>query len=159
MVSINQKIGKRIFSLDFKKKICYNIYINNSNKKELLQIEGNGLTLYDINKAALASIPSKTTYLELEPCRALLREFKKLGYYMLLCREKNYYTVIQVQGIKVKNKDKFEDIIIELLQSQGEIKELNYNEDKSAIECWVVSSDEVNMFLLFPYSWGVVRCK
>lgn len=78
---------------------------------------------------------------------------------MLLCRERNYYTVIQVQGSKVKNNDKFEDIIIELLQDNGEIKELNYNEDKTAIECWVSKDDKTNMFLLFPYSWGVVRCK
>ena len=78
---------------------------------------------------------------------------------MLLCREQNYYTVIQVQGSKVKNNDKFEDIIIELLQQHGEIKELNYNENKSAIECWVSKDEETNMFLLFPYSWGVVRCK
>ena len=121
--------------------------------------ENKGLTLYDVNKAALNSIPSKTTYLELEPCRSLLREFKKLGYYMLLCREKNYYTVIQVQGLKVKNNDKFEDVVIELLQDNGEIKELNYNEDKTAIECWVAKNDETNMYLLFPYSWGVIRCK
>ena len=78
---------------------------------------------------------------------------------MLLCREQNYYTVVQVQGSKVKNNDKFEDIIIELLQNNGEIKELNYNEDKSAIECWVSKDEETNMFLLFPYSWGVIRCK
>ena len=78
---------------------------------------------------------------------------------MLLCRESNYYTVVQVQGSKVKNNDKFEDIIIELLQQNGEIKELNYNEDKSAIECWVSKDEETKMFLLFPYSWGVVRCK
>jgi len=128
----------------------------------LLPIDENiGLTLYDINKAALNSIPSKKTYLELEPCRSLLREFKKLGYYMLLCRENNYYTVIQVQGAKVKNNDKFEDVVIEILQQHGEIKELNYNEDKTAVECWVYDQEkeEVFMFLLFPYSWGVVRCK
>ena len=80
---------------------------------------------------------------------------------MLLCRENNYYTVIQVQGAKVKNNDKFEDVVIEILQQHGEIKELNYNEDKTAVECWVYDQEkeEVFMFLLFPYSWGVVRCK
>ena len=32
-------------------------------------------------------------------------------------------------------------------------------EDKTAIECWVSKDNETNMFLLFPYSWGVIRCK
>lgn len=103
--------------------------------------------------------PSLTTPLELSPGKSLLREFKKIGYFMLMCREKNYYTVVKVQGQKVKCNDLFEDLVIELLQDNGEIKEINYNEDKSAVECWIAKDEEVNMFLLFPYSWGVIRCK
>ncbi len=103
--------------------------------------------------------PNKITPIDLEPCRKLLREFKKIGYYMLMCREKNYYTVVRVQGQKVKCNDLFEDLVIELLQDNGTIKDLNYNEDNSAIECWICKDEEINMFLLFPYSWGVIRCK
>lgn len=126
---------------------------------EPIQISG-GATVYDINKAAILQMPSKLTTAELEPCKKLLRSFKKLGYFMLMCRENNYYTVIRVRKTK-NNPDHFEDLILELLQQNGnEIKGLNLNETKDALECWTLDKEknEVFMYLLFPYSWGVIEC-
>lgn len=125
---------------------------------EPIKIEG-GMTVYDVNKAVILQMPSKITSAELEPCKKLLRSFKKLGYFMLMCREENWYTVLKVRKTK-NNPDKFEDLVIELLQKQGEIKGLNLDEEKKAIECWIYDKEknEVFMYLLFPYSWGVIEC-
>ena len=77
---------------------------------------------------------------------------------MLMCREDNYYTVIRVR--KANNPDKFEDLVIELLQEHGDIKDIDYGDDKKALECWVQKEKEKpKLFMLFPYSWGVIECQ
>ena len=115
-----------------------------------------GMTLYDMSKQVVKNLPARTTAIELEPCKKILRNFKKLGYFMLMCREDNYYTVVRVR--KAKNPDKFEDLIIELLQEHGDIKDIDYDSDKQSLECWVQKDDEVRMFKLFPCSDWVIEC-
>ena len=114
------------------------------------------MTLYEMSKQIVANLPIRQTPAELESCKKILRKFKHLGYYMLLCREENDYTVIRVR--KAKNPDKFEDLIIELLQSRGDIKDIDYDSDKNSLECWVQKEDKIMMYKLFPYSWGVIEC-
>lgn len=115
------------------------------------------MTLYDMSKQIVKNLPARTTLVELEPCKQILRKFKKLGYFMLMCREDNYYTVIRVR--KTNSPDKFEDLIIELLQEHGDIKDVDYDTDKKSLECWVQKDDEVKMFKLFNYNWGIVECR
>ena len=117
------------------------------------------MTLYEMSKQVVAGLPARTTAADLEPCKKLLRKFKKLGYFMLMCREDNYYTVIKVR--KAKNPDKFEDLVIELLQVHGDIKDIDWSNDKKEdLECWVQPKDgEPKLFKLFNYSWGVVECE
>ena len=94
------------------------------------------MSLYDMSKQIVSNLPARITSADLEPCKKTLRKFKKLGYFMLMCREINYYTVIRVR--KTKNPDKFEDLIIELLQIHGDIKDIDWSNDKKEdIECWV----------------------
>ena len=77
---------------------------------------------------------------------------------MLLCREKNDYTVIRVR--KANNPDKFENLVIELLQDRGDIKDIDFGDDKKdSLECWIQKDDEIYMYKLFPYSWGVIECQ
>lgn len=114
------------------------------------------MSLYDMSKQIVRNLPARTTATELEPLKKILRKFKKLGYFMLMCREDNYYTVLRVR--KAKNPDTFEDLIIELLQEHGDIKDIDYDTDKQSLECWVQKEDDVKMFKLFAYNWGVVEC-
>ena len=114
------------------------------------------MSLYDMSKQIVRNLPTRTTAAELEPLKKILRKFKKLGYFMLMCREDNYYTVLRVR--KTKNPDTFEDLIIELLQEHGDIKDIDYDTDKQSLECWVQKEDDVKMFKLFAYNWGVVEC-
>ncbi len=115
------------------------------------------MSLYDMSKQIVAQLPVRATAAELEPCKKIIRKFKHLGYYMLLCREENDYTVVRVR--KAKSQDKFEDLIIELLQSRGDIKDIDYDTDKQSLECWVQKDDKIMMYKLFPYSWGVIECQ
>ena len=124
--------------------------------KENIEIDSK-ITLYDMSKQIVSNLAVRSTYAELEPCKQILRKFKHLGYYMLLCREENDYTVIRVR--KAKNPDKFEDLIIELLQSRGDIKDIDYDTDKQSLECWIQKEDKIMMYKLFPYSWGVIECQ
>lgn len=114
------------------------------------------MSLYDMSKQIVRNLPARTTAAELEPLKKILRKFKKLGYFMLMCREDNYYTVLRV--CKTKNPDTFEDLIIELLQEHGDIKDIDYDTDKQSLECWVQKEDDVKMFKLFNYNWGVLEC-
>ena len=117
----------------------------------------NLMNLYEMSKQVVANLPVRSTTAELEPYKKILRKFKRLGYYMLLCREENDYTVVRVR--KAKSPDKFEDLIIELLQSRGDIKDIDYDTDKKSLECWVQKEDKIMMYKLFPYSWGVIECE
>ena len=99
------------------------------------------MSLYDMSKQIVAQLPVRATAAELEPCKKIIRKFKHLGYYMLLCREENDYTVVRVR--KAKSQDKFEDLIIELLQSRGDIKDIDYDTDKQSLECWVQKDDKI----------------
>ena len=122
------------------------------------EIQNPKMTLYDMSKQVVKTLPPLITYTELEPCKKILRKFKKLGYFMLMCREDNYYTVIRVR--KANNPDKFEDLIIELLQQHGDIKDIDYDSDKESLECWVQKDNEnPKLFKLFFYSWGVIECQ
>ena len=83
--------------------------------------------------------------------------FNVPGYYMLLCNELKYYTVFIVDD---DYTEPAADIVIECLQDMGHIKEICYNNDKTALECWIQNSDnEVHMFMLFNYEWGIVLCQ
>ena len=115
------------------------------------------MSLYDMSKQIVANLPIRSTAAELEPLKKILRKFKHLGYYMLLCREENDYTVVRVR--KANSPDKFEDLIIELLQSRGDIKDIDYDTDKKSLECWIQKEDKIMMYKLFPYSWGVIECQ
>ena len=114
------------------------------------------MTLYDMSKQIVKTLPVLSTSAELEPCKKILRKFKKLGYFMLMCREDNYYTVIRVR--KANSPDKFEDLIIELLQSRGDIKDIDWSDDKESLECWVEDEIGPRLYKLFNYSWGVIEC-
>lgn len=120
-----------------------------------------GLTEYEINKMIVAQLPSMIKDSQIQSSKELIKEFThrhitSVGYYMLLCNDIRYYTVFEVCN---EYEEKVEDIIIECLQNKGVIQQINYNENQSAIECWIKNEDGVFMFLLFDYEWGVITCQ
>lgn len=126
--------------------------------------EGNintGLTQYDLNKMVVSELPSKITNGQLKESKQILKELKeeyKNKYYMLLCNDIHYYTVLNIIDTD-KDCIEFYNLVIELLQDHGVIQMIDWmNIDHDAVECWIKNEKGTFMFLLFPYDWGVIEC-
>lgn len=79
----------------------------------------------------------------------------KQRYFMLMCKEENYYTVL---NIKDMNYSKAVKELRDLLTWQGDILDIRYVHGEDAYECWVKDEDEESkMFYLFVYDWGVIE--
>lgn len=136
------------------------IYVWNNNKWEQQKNNGSfNLTNYTINKMIIGQLPIMGKE-ELSDSKNMLYEFTHdsiAGYFMLLCNEKHDYTVFEI------NEDEYdepvEDVIIEILETRGDIKQINALEDGSAIECWITDNEDTYMYMLFPYDWGVIKCQ
>jgi sporulation protein YlmC with PRC-barrel domain len=114
------------------------------------------LSLLDLNKQIIGQQPD----LDIDIAKKRIQSFKlaknETNYFMLLSNEINYFTVFNIDKVAVE-KEIFEDVVIECLQTIGIIKEIEVSEND--VEIWVKKSeDEVIFFKLFDYDWGVVEC-
>ena len=77
-------------------------------------------------------------------------------YYMLMCKENSYYTVLHFKNM---NYDKGMNEVQELLESRGKVIDITYSQENDAYECWLKEKDtnEVSMYYLFKYDWGVIE--
>ncbi len=121
-----------------------------------------GLTQYDLNKMVIEQLPSQITNGQLKESKNILKQLiekYKDKYFMLLCNDIHYYTVLH-RIISDENIIKFHNLVIELLQDNGVIQTIDWaNESKDAVECWIKNEKGALMFMLFPYDWGVVECE
>jgi hypothetical protein len=116
------------------------------------------MNLYELNKSIVNQLTSMTKE-DLENKYQLLNDFLDQttdNYYMLLCKEYNYYTIFAFKDDPEYNN--FEKTVIEILDEVGEIYSIELTEDKSAIEIWIKPDGEESalVFYLFPYEAGVV---
>lgn len=109
------------------------------------------MTLYEINQLAYARLP-KMTGAEIEKAK-IPGVFPK-DYYMLLCRELNDYTVFRI-GHAAEDETIWNSIL-DILSTRGTLKGIETKED-GTIEFWITSKKGTNMYLLFPYDWGVIN--
>ena len=87
---------------------------------------------------------------------ASLTEKTADSYFMLLCRDIQYYTVFNITEDKFLNA--FADEVIDCLHDIGAIKSIDFALDNSA-EIWVQPVGEEPMVMyLFPYDKGVITC-
>ena len=116
------------------------------------------VTTYELNKQVFTQLPSLTTDEELEKCKETISTLRNSNnqYYLLLCNELYYYTIFRITDYSDEN---FEDVVIECLQDWGEIKSVYYNKDYYYVECWVKKDNDCNLFLLFDYDGGVIKCQ
>ena len=126
---------------------------------KLFQFDG-GITMsaYDINKQIIGQLKNldKETLQEKEK---LIREFcnqTKNTYYMLLCRDINYFTLFHLD-LKIADET-IEEAVIDCLKHIGNVKAIDLTEDGNAIELWVKNHDEVYAAYFFPYDLGVCIC-
>lgn len=127
---------------------------------KMVKPEGNfQMQAYDINK----QIVGQLEILDEIALASKAKEIRDFAYssnykfFMLLCRDLNYYTVFYLDA---KQADEtIEDVVIECAQDVGEIKAIDFVENNVAIEFWVTNEDNESFVMyFFPYDNGVVLC-
>ena len=141
------------------RKDGFECYIWENDQWILLQSKKkDNVNLYSLNKSAVVKLPDlkvdETIYSKMidKMC-----EWHDDEYFMLLCRDMNYYTILHKSNIwaTLKVCDELGTTVIDCLSNVGSIKSIEYV-DKN-IEIWVVKDNEAFCFYLFPYSLGVVE--
>lgn len=116
-------------------------------------------TVYDLNKQLfkkMEPLSEDKKSKELANVGGWFSTHPYCNYYMLMCKEKSYYTVLHFNNC---NYSKGIEELKELLSFQGEILSIHYVHGEDAYECWIKEKDtqEIKMFYLFAYDWGVVE--
>ena len=116
------------------------------------------MSAYDMNKQIIGQLQIMDND-TINEKKKLIREFvdeEHNQFYMLLCRDINYYTLF---AIDVKLADELiDDLVIECANDLGLIKSIELTEDKRAIEIWVSNSEDTYAMYFFPYDSGVIIC-
>lgn len=119
-----------------------------------------GMNMYDINKQIISQMPALTPG-KLTEKKILVRDFilkTKNRYYMLLCRDINYYTLFSIEN--TSSDELLENIMLDecIAKYLGDIKSVEVTEDGGAIEIWYTAHDDSYVMYFFPYDTGVVVC-
>jgi hypothetical protein len=147
--------GQSAYSPETKK-----LYVYNDGEWKMVTGETNlGITMYDLNKQIIAQmgvlegIPREEAHLRITDMAAVSQN----TYFMLLCRDINYYTLFKLD----KDNSGLCNIASEVFECAEEIGAIKSAEgvEGGAVEIWVhpVDGDPVVMYL-FPYDQGVVEC-
>ena len=117
------------------------------------------MNIYDINKQVIAQLPAINEADMIAVKREIIRKYcnqMKAEYYMLLCRDINYYTVFRVD-LKLADEP-IEYALIDCANYIGTIKSVGLTEDEQAIELWMTHEDDTYVAYFFPYDKGVIVC-
>lgn len=118
------------------------------------------MSLYEINQAAVSQLP-KMNDETLAEKKQMIREYLdevQDEYYMLLCRDLNYYTMFSLQGDG--DLPTAESEIIGCIQDMGSVISIERSaETGKVIEVWFKCADGTFVAYLFPYGKGVVKCQ
>ena len=126
-----------------------------------------GMTMYDLNKQIISQLPALDAD-GLDKAMKVLDMFVnelEQTYFMMLCREMNYYTLFKVdRGTEVTGDlEGFSAEVLDCALDLGVLKSVERVEDTGAIEIWIEPtkdedpSEPVVMYL-FPYDAGVIEC-
>lgn len=154
-IIVNPKEGELGYSPETEK-----LYVYKDGQWELIKGESNlGITMYDLNKQIIAQmgvlegIPREEAHLRITDMAAVSQN----TYFMLLCRDINYYTLFKLD----KDNSGLCNIASEVFECAEDIGAIKSVEgvEGGAIEIWVhpVDGDPVAMYL-FPYDAGVIEC-
>ena len=152
---LNPTEGQKAFSPQTKKLYCFT-----NGEWKLLEGDINlGMTIYDLNKQVISQMgvlegtAREEAHLHITDMAACSNN----TYFMLLCREMNYYTLFKLD----KDNSSLCNIaseVFDCVEDIGAIKSVE-DVDGGAIEIWAhpVDGDPVAMYL-FPYDAGVIEC-
>lgn len=119
------------------------------------------MNAYDMNKQIIGQLQilDKEVLAEKKQMIYSFCEDTHNTYYMLLCRELNYYTVFCRQP---KANEYIADVLLECIDTLGDVKAIDSTEDGAAIEIWIDNpcfEDSVHVLYFFPYDGGVEVCQ
>ena len=129
-------------------------------EEEKIVANGNiQMKLYDLNKQIISQMADLTNE-DLKDSKNIITEYlQKQGnkFYMLLCRDINYYTLFKT-STEAKLPAAASEVL-ECAKTIGTIKSVDIN-DNNAIEIWVhAENSEPLAMYLFPYDLGVIECR
>jgi len=114
-----------------------------------------GVSIYEINKNLMKEDkpldPIATNIAVKKAADGILTSFKK--YWMLLCRERNDYTVFIVNGSNNLEKE-----LKETLLNRGNLLSIDLQEDGN-FEVWIrdPETEENFVYYLFDYTFGIIE--
>jgi hypothetical protein len=118
------------------------------------------MNLYEINQAAVSQLPKMSEEMVAEKKEMIRQYLDEVAdeYYMLLCRDLNYYTMFSLradEGLPAAESE-----IIECIRDLGSIISIERStETGKVIEIWFKCADGTFVAYLFPYGKGVVKCQ
>ena len=116
-----------------------------------------GISLYQMNQMLVAQMPVMAIEKVKDRGGKLLEQFycSAHKYYMLLCRDYNYYTVFE--QLRTGSGKPFVHEVLDIVQSIGDIYSIEINDD-GILEFWIKPQDDnvPRAFYLFPYDNGVI---
>ena len=118
-----------------------------------------GMNMYDINKQIISQLPAIDQEDMAVVKRDIIRKYcdqMKAEYYMLLCRDINYYTVFKID-LKLADET-VEDVLVDCANYIGAIKSIGFTEDEQALELWMTNEEDTYVAYFFPYDQGVIVC-
>ena len=151
---VNPVEGQKAFSPQTKKLYTY----TNGDWKMLDGDINLGMTMYDLNKQIISQMgvlmdePRENAHMLITETVATAGQ----TYFMLLCRELNYYTLFKLNKLDSGLANVASEVF-DCVEDIGAIKSVEPVD--GAIEIWAhpVDGDPVAMYL-FPYDAGVVEC-
>lgn len=128
--------------------------IDLSKNPATLQTEMN---LYNFNKNIMIQMDPISEE-ELNKLMDSIDEMSNYGmYYMLLCKDYNYYTIFHKNIPTLISTDSFINMVIIICQELGNIVGWEKT-NNGAIEIWINIDNESYCFYLFQYDAGIVEC-
>ena len=116
------------------------------------------LNLYDLNKQIISQLPilqNETMDEAMDKIKQYIKDMENT-FYMLLCRDFNYYTLFHIVDY-ITEPDAASEVIA-CAGELGQIKIVDTNDD-GAMEIWVHPADsEPVVMYLFGYDGGVIEC-
>lgn len=117
------------------------------------------MTLYEINKQAHSQLPDMSQQGYIKAAEKVYSALDKNSkYLMLLCREKNDYTVFSISDFD-ENYPNMWNEILDIIENRGYAVKDIYPNGQGDIEYWVQDKEtkECFMYMLFSYDWGVIE--
>lgn len=137
-------------------------YVGKDGKWELMNSKSEvKVNLYEINKTVMSQMKPINLKQRLEAVE-IIKEFcgaaTSDNYYMLLCKDLNYYTIFTVKNNNIGSTP-IAPTVIQCAEDMGQIVSIEKNNDMNSIEIWVKSDNDAYCMIFFDYTAGVVPVK